>query len=54
MTFVLETFGKLRLAGGNGSVIALPGKGLLLLAYLLSLDEGSAHSGCPLFVGRDG
>ncbi len=43
MTFVLETFGKLRLAGEDGSVISLPEKGLLLLAYLMSLDEGSAY-----------
>jgi TolB-like protein/DNA-binding SARP family transcriptional activator len=43
MTFVLDTFGKLRLAGEDGSVIALPEKGLLLLAYLLTLDEGSAY-----------
>ncbi len=43
MTFVLETFGKLRLAGKDGGVIALPEKGLLLLAYLLTLDDGAAY-----------
>ncbi|MBB3965279.1 hypothetical protein [Rhizobium metallidurans] len=43
MTFVLETFGKLRLAGEDGGVIALPEKGLLLLAYLLTLDDGAAY-----------
>ncbi len=43
MTFVLETFGKLRLAGGDGKAIPLPEKGLLLLAYLLTLDDGAAY-----------
>ncbi len=32
MTFVLETFGTLRLAGEDGSPISLPEKSLLLIA----------------------
>jgi TolB-like protein/DNA-binding SARP family transcriptional activator len=43
MTFVLETFGKLRLRADDGSVIALPEKGLLLIAYLLTIEDGSAY-----------
>ncbi|MBX4949585.1 hypothetical protein HJA95_08330 [Rhizobium binae] len=42
MAFVLKTFGRLQLVDGDGNDVALPEKGLLLLAYLLTTDEGSA------------
>ncbi|KQV68458.1 hypothetical protein [Rhizobium sp. Root1220] len=43
MAFVLETFGRLQLVDGDGNAVAFPEKGLLLLAYLLTRDEGAAH-----------
>ncbi|MBX4876369.1 hypothetical protein HJA87_04425 [Rhizobium bangladeshense] len=42
MTFVLKTFGSLQLVDRGGNVVAFPEKGLLLLAYLLTADQGSA------------
>lgn len=42
MTFVLNTFGRLQLVDGQGSLVAFPEKGLLLLVYLLTTGEGSA------------
>ncbi|OAV55398.1 hypothetical protein A6U98_03840 [Rhizobium sp. WYCCWR10014] len=42
MAFVLKTFGRLQLIDGDGSLVAFPEKGLLLLAYLFTADRGSA------------
>ncbi|MBY2914294.1 hypothetical protein [Rhizobium leguminosarum] len=42
MAFVLNTFGRLQLVDGEGSLVAFPEKGLLLLVYLLTTGEGSA------------
>ncbi|MDM9620582.1 hypothetical protein [Rhizobium sp. S96] len=43
MAFVLETFGKLQLMDREGNVVAFPEKGLLLLAYLLTSEQGTAY-----------
>src|SRR5689334_17890730 len=43
MAFVLGTFGKLQLMDREGNVVAFPEKGLLLLAYLLTSEQGSAY-----------
>ncbi len=43
MAFIVETFGRLRLADAEGNYIAFPEKGLLLIAYLLTLDKNAAH-----------
>ncbi|OWV78002.1 hypothetical protein ATY77_29475 [Rhizobium sp. R634] len=42
MTFVLKTFGSLQLVDRSGNPVAFPEKGLLLLAYLFTADQGSA------------
>jgi len=42
MAFVLKTFGRLQLVDEDGIAVTFPEKGLLLLAYLLTTDEGSA------------
>lgn len=42
MAFVLKTFGRLQLVDEDGHDVAFPEKGLLLLAYLLTTDQGSA------------
>jgi TolB-like protein/DNA-binding SARP family transcriptional activator len=41
MTFSLQTFGRLQLLDAEGKTVAFPEKGLLVLAYLLTTDEGS-------------
>jgi len=43
MAFLVETFGRLRLADAEGNDIAFPEKGLLLVAYLLTLEKHAAH-----------
>ncbi|MBY5533158.1 hypothetical protein HFO42_06075 [Rhizobium leguminosarum] len=42
MAFVLKTFGRLQLVDEDGNDVAFPEKGLLLLAYLFTTDQGSA------------
>ncbi|MBB4238134.1 hypothetical protein [Rhizobium esperanzae] len=42
MVFVLKTFGRLQLVDEDGNDVAFPEKGLLLLAYLFTTDQGSA------------
>ncbi|MBY5337516.1 hypothetical protein HFO99_27055 [Rhizobium leguminosarum] len=42
MALVLKTFGRLQLIDEGGNGVAFPEKGLLLLAYLLTTDQGSA------------
>jgi TolB-like protein/DNA-binding SARP family transcriptional activator len=42
MAFVLKTFGRLQLVDENENAVAFPEKGLLLLAYLLTTDQGCA------------
>ncbi len=42
MAFVLKTFGRLQLIDTEGNTIVFPEKGLLLFAYLLTADQGSA------------
>lgn len=42
MALVLKTFGRLQLVDEDGNGVAFPEKGLLLLAYLLTTDQGSA------------
>ncbi|TBZ22252.1 hypothetical protein [Rhizobium leguminosarum] len=42
MALVLKTFGRLQLVDEAGNVVAFPEKGLLLLAYLLTTDQGCA------------
>ncbi|RUM25658.1 hypothetical protein EFQ99_13035 [Rhizobium vallis] len=42
MTFILKTFGSLQLVDREGTIVAFPEKGLLLLAYLFTTDQGSA------------
>lgn len=42
MAFVLKTFGRLQLIDEDGNTVAFPEKGLLLFAYLLTSDQGSA------------
>ncbi|QKK24060.1 hypothetical protein [Rhizobium hidalgonense] len=42
MAFVLKTFGRLQLVDEEGNAVAFPEKGLLLLAYLFTTDQGSA------------
>ncbi|KXG86076.1 hypothetical protein [Agrobacterium bohemicum] len=43
MTFSLQTFGQLQLLGPQSEAVPFPEKGLLILAYLLTAPEGSAH-----------
>jgi TolB-like protein/DNA-binding SARP family transcriptional activator len=43
MTFFLQTFGGLKLVDSEGRQVAYPEKGLLLLAYLLTIKEGAEH-----------
>ncbi|NRP20206.1 hypothetical protein LPJGGPFB_03465 [Ensifer adhaerens] len=43
MTFFLQTFGGLKLVDSEGRQVAYPEKGLLLLAYLLTIREGAEH-----------
>lgn len=42
MAFVLKTFGRLQLVDEDGNAVAFPEKGLLLLAYLFTTDQGSS------------
>ncbi|MBY5495940.1 hypothetical protein GFM14_30730 [Rhizobium leguminosarum bv. viciae] len=42
MAFFLKTFGRLQLVDEDGNPVTFPEKGLLLLAYLLTTDQGSA------------
>ncbi|WP_168879881.1 hypothetical protein [Rhizobium sp. P28RR-XV] len=43
MTFSLQTFGQLQLLDAKGKSVSFPEKGLLILAYLLTSQEGSEH-----------
>lgn len=43
MTFSLQTFGQLQLFDSQDEAVSFPEKGLLILAYLLTAPEGSAH-----------
>ncbi|MBY5440520.1 hypothetical protein [Rhizobium leguminosarum] len=42
MAFILKTFGRLQLVDEGANDVPFPEKGLLLLAYLLTTDQGSA------------